>query len=274
MSTPQNQVITPSSGSAQQQPPMKVVIAIAHNGIFHASFALSLLDSVNTLVQSGRYSIVISPGKSSHVGLSRLASLGYNVLRGKDQKPFNGSDYDCVVFLDTDVVFSPISLIELIESTKIHPAVYGYYMMADAKHFAVVKDWDTNYFAEHGTFPFLESKDLQPYVDTFQAELEERKRLLDAGTLPAQLPPLSSPTFLPIRYGGLGFSAFRKEVLDQLPYPPFQYDLQKIKGKNGRPDMVDMCSEDVAFGKHAEDAGFTLMLNTRLRVGHEKNVTL
>jgi hypothetical protein len=39
-------------------------------------------------------------------------------------------------------------------------------------------------------------------------------------------------------------------------------------------ELVDMCSEDVAFCKNIEDAGFDIMLNTRLRVGHEKSVIL
>jgi hypothetical protein len=39
-------------------------------------------------------------------------------------------------------------------------------------------------------------------------------------------------------------------------------------------ELVDMCSEDVALCKNIEDAGFDIMVNTRLRVGHEKNVIL
>ena len=48
---------------------------------------------------------------------------------------------------------------------------------------------------------------------------------------------------------------------------------QRIRGKDG-VELVDMCSEDVAFCKNIEDAGFDIMLNTRLRVGHEKSVVL
>ena len=44
-----------------------------------------------------------------------------------------------------------------------------------------------------------------------------------------------------------------------------------MRDKNGL-ELVDMCSEDVAFCKNIEDAGFDIMLNTRLHVGHESRV--
>jgi hypothetical protein len=143
-------------------------------------------------------------------------------------------------------------------------------MMANNKQFAVVKNWDNDYFAENGTFLFLEPKDVEQQVARFQAELEERRRAMEAKE---ELKPLSIPEFLSVSYVGLGFFACRKEVLDALQYPYFNRELQHIQGKDG-VEMVDMCSEDVALCKNIQDAGYELMLNTRLRVGHEKSVIL
>jgi hypothetical protein len=199
-----------------------------------------------------------------------MQTLGLDVLRGKDQTPFNGSEYDVFVSVDSDVVFSPVQLIELIESTVVHPVVSGYYMMANNKHFAVVRDWNKSHFAEHGTFSFLEPKDVEADIKAFAAELEERKRAVEAKE---EMKPLSQPNFVKVSYAGLGFFACRKEVLDALSYPYFYRDLQRIRGKDGK-ELVDMCSEDVAFCKNVEDAGFDIMMNTRLRVGHEKSVVL
>jgi hypothetical protein len=85
--------------------------------------------------------------------------------------------------------------------------------------------------------------------------------------------PISEPKFMKVSYVGLGFFACRKEVLDKLQYPYFNSDLQHIKGENG-VDIVDMSSEDVSFCKNIQKAGYDIMLNTRLRVGHEKPIIL
>jgi len=237
---------------------------------FSQAFLVSWTETLVALLNAGRYEVMVSPGKSSFVSFARMQTLGLDVLRGKSQKPFNGAEYDVFVSIDSDVVFSPVQLIELIECTTIHPVVSGYYMMANNKQFAVVKDWNKGYFAEHGTFPFLEPKDVEQQVARFQAELEERRRAMEAKE---EMKPLSTPEFLSVSYVGLGFFACRKEVLDALQYPYFNRELQRIQGKNG-VEMVDMCSEDVALCKNIQDAGFELMLNTRLRVGHEKSVIL
>jgi hypothetical protein len=199
-----------------------------------------------------------------------MHTLGLDVLRGKSQKAFHNEAYDVFVSIDSDVVFSPIQLIELIECTKLHPVVSGYYMMQNNKDFAVVKEWSKSHFAEHGTFKFLQPKDTEEDMKKFSAELEERKKAEDEKRDPGQL---SNPNFLKVSYAGMGFFACRKEVLDALAYPFFNRELQRMRGKDG-VELVDMCSEDVAFCKNIEDAGFDIMLNTRLRVGHEKSVVL
>jgi hypothetical protein len=143
-------------------------------------------------------------------------------------------------------------------------------MMSNNKQFAVVKDWNKDYFAKNGTFQFMEPKETEEAVKKFANELEERKAAEEAKK---ELKPISEPDFTKVSYAGMGFFACRKEVLDDLSYPYFNRELQRIRGKDGL-EMVDMCSEDVAFCKNIEDAGYDIMLNTRLRVGHEKSVIL
>ena len=260
-----------SASSSAPAPAQKKKVIIGLPGDrFSQAFLLSWTETLVALLNSGRYEIIVSPGKSSFVSFARMQTLGLDVLRGKLQKPFNGADYDIFVSIDSDVVFSPVQLMELIECTAEHPVVSGYYMMANNKHFAVVKDWNKGHFAEHGTFSFMEPKDVEEDIKAFSAELEERKKAIDAKESPA---PLSSPNFVKASYVGLGFFACRKVVLDDLSYPYFNRELQRIRGKDG-VELVDMCSEDVAFCKNIEDAGYDIMLNTRLRVGHEKSVIL
>lgn len=267
-SDPKNEVVTPSDEKKEQKK-LRVIVGLPGDH-FSQSFLLAWTETIHALINTGRYEIIVSPGKSSFVSFARMHTLGLNVLRGKNQKPFNGEAYDVFLTIDSDVVFSPVQVVELIECTKIHPVVAGYYMMANNKQFAVVKDWNKEFFIKNGTFEFLEPKDVEPYVTRFQAELEQRKKDLEEKK---ELGSLSQPEFIKVSYAGLGFFACRKEVLDALQYPYFNRDLQRMRTKEG-VELVDMCSEDVAFCKNIEDAGFDIMLNTRLRVGHEKPIVL
>ena len=260
-----NEVITPS----EPQKKTRVIIGLPGDH-FSQSFLISWTQALHVLISSNRYDLIISPGKSSFVSFARMQTLGVDVRRGKNQKPFNGENYDVFVSIDSDVVFSASQLIELIECTKLHPVVSGYYMMSNNKQFAVVKDWNKDYFVKNGTFQFLEPKDTEEAVRKFSNELEERKADEEAKK---EVKPLSDPDFMKVSYAGMGFFACRKDVLDDLSYPYFNRELQRIRGKDGI-EMVDMCSEDVAFCKNIEDAGYDIMLNTRLRVGHEKAVIL
>ena len=267
----------PNSDSQSQQPQqqqqetkkLKVIIGLPGDH-FSQAFLLAWTNTIYTLVSSNRYDLKISPGKSSFVPFARMHTLGLDVLRGKAQKAFHNEPYDVFVSIDSDVVFSAVQLVELIECTKVHPVVSGYYMMQDNKNFAVVKEWNKSHFAEHGTFQFLQPKDVEADIKKFSAELDERKKAEEEKRDPG---PLSNPDFMKVSYAGMGFFACRKEVLDSLAYPFFNRELQRMRGKNGL-ELVDMCSEDVAFCKNIEDAGFDIMLNTRLRVGHEKSVVL
>jgi len=268
-----NEVITPTdSQPTQQESPKKSRVIIGLPGDhFSQAFLLSWTQALHVLISSNRYDIIVSPGKSSFVSFARMQTLGLDVRRGKNQKPFNGENYDVFVSIDSDVVFSPAQLIELIECTKLQPVVSGYYMMSNNKQFAVVKDWNKDYFSKNGTFQFLEPKDTEAAVKKFADEIEARKAAEEANK--ENLPPISEPEFMKVSYAGMGFFACRKEVLDDLSYPYFNRELQRIRSKDG-VEMVDMCSEDVAFCKNIEDAGYDIMLNTRLRVGHEKPMIL
>jgi hypothetical protein len=65
---------------------------------------------------------------SSFVPFARMKTLGLDVLRGSEQKPFDGNvNYDVWVTIDSDMFFIPEQIIELIEDTDKHPVVSGVY---------------------------------------------------------------------------------------------------------------------------------------------------
>ena len=226
----------------------KIVIGLPGSN-FSSKFLVSWTDTLYHLWSSGKYEVVISPGESSFVSFARMKTLGLDVLRGVEQKPFNGYDYDIFVTLDSDMQFTPNQFMQLLDNTKTYGAVAGYYMMDDNKHFAVVKDWDEEYFIKNGYFHFLTQDD----IDSWKTTNKKRFMLVD--------------------YVGLGFFACRKEVLDSLKYPYFHRKLESFTDTKGEK-IVCMCSEDVAFFKNMKKAGFNVFVDTELRIGHEKRVIL
>ncbi len=215
----------------------KVIIALPGR-TFSGGFMVNLLETVQTL-KSKNYTVMIINEYSSYVTYSRMKTLGLDVLRGADQKPFGGKvDYDVWVTIDSDIRFTPEQMIELIEDTNKYPVVSGLYRMEDLKHYACVKEWDTKYFKTNGSFEFMKSDE----------DIKDK--------------------YISVAYNGMGFFACRKGVIEKLKYPYFSYPLIEIDG------LRDTCSEDVSFCKNLTDAGFEITVNTTLRVGHEKTLVI
>lgn len=217
----------------------RVIIGLPGN-TFSQKFLISWTEALPVLFQ--KYKISISVGYSSFVSFARMQTFGYNTLNGKDQKPFQGQDYDVFVTLDSDIVFSPEQLIELIEKTDKYDVVSGYYMMANNKNLAVVKEWDTEYYSRAGSFQFLTPSDI-PSND-FQ-----------------------------VSYAGMGFMALTKKAMDSVEYPGFFHELVEFGGPDGRL-IRELVSEDVAFCRNLQKKGFSVTVIPSLRVGHEKSFVI
>jgi len=215
----------------------KVIIALPGR-TFSGGFMLNLLETVQTL-KSKNYNVMITNEYSSYVTYSRMKTLGLDVLRGADQKPFGGKiEYDVWVTVDSDIRFTPEQIIELIEDTNKYPVVSGLYRMEDLKHYACVKKWDVEHYITHGSFEFMKSDE----------EIKDK--------------------YISVAYNGMGFFACRKGVIEKLKYPYFSYPLVEIDG------LRETCSEDVSFCKNLTDAGFEIIVNTSLHVGHEKTLVI
>ena len=181
---------------------------------------------------------MISQQYSSVVHFARARCLGGDVLKGPDQKPFQGQvEYDAMLWIDSDMVFKPEDFFNILESP--HDVTAGIYMMEDLQHLAVVKDWDTEYFSKTGTFKFLSPPDLE-----------------------------NEPQYVPVSYAGMGWMLIRKGVLEDLKYPWFWSPLQQVG------ELVDMSSEDVALCKAMAAAGHQVYIDKTLRVGHQKNMII
>jgi hypothetical protein len=234
--------------NVQEQPKKRVIIGLPGRE-FSSETMLSLIRTLYVLWESNRYEVILAPGYSSHVALSRMRCMGLDNLRGVDQKPFNGMPYDTYVWIDSDIVWRPEQFMALLESADVHPVVAGLYRMADLTHYAVVRDWSTEFFCKHGTFEFLTAEMVKAWKD------ETKQRYMNTS------------------YSGMGFMAVKKEVLDAMEYPYFDAPLQEILTAEGKI-LKDICSEDVAFCKNIQKAGYQVYVDTDIVVGHQKALVI
>ena len=224
---------------------MKRVIVALPGRNYSGSFVMNWSQTLVELTKLG-YRITLVNEYSSFVPFSRMKTLGLDVLKGENQVPFDGKiDYDVWLTIDSDIIFTPDQVIELIKDTDKYPVVSGLYRMADLKHYAAVEKWDNEYFKKYGTFKFMDVEDTNKMEDQY----------------------------IEVAYNGMGFFACRKGVIESLKYPYFSYPLIEIETEDGNL-LRDMCSEDVAFCKNLKDAGFEIIVDKNLRVGHEKTLVI
>jgi hypothetical protein len=227
----------------------KIIIGVPGDN-FSSKYFISFVSILNYLWDTGKYDIVISPGVSSFVTFARMKTMGLDVMKGIDQKPFDGMDFDIFVTIDSDIVFSPQNFVELIDAVDTHDVVSGIYRMADLKNFAVVQKLDPNYFKEHSTYEYL----TQETIDKWKSENTDNK-------------------FMKVAYCGMGFMAISKDALSSLTYPYFHSELQELRGKDGKM-LRDLCSEDFAFCANLRKNNYDIHVIPTLRVGHIKPLVI
>jgi hypothetical protein len=226
----------------------KIVFALPGDN-FSSKFLIAWTATISKLWETRKYDIMISPATGSYVPFVRMSTLGLDVLRGQDQKPFNGQSFDIWITIDSDIVFTFEQVEKLIQATDEHPVVAGMYRMSDLVNYAFVKDWNETYFKANGTFQFIKPEE----IDIWKKETEFK--------------------YFPVVYSGMGFMAIRKEVFDKIRYPYFDSEVITLHTEDGKV-IRDICSEDVSFCKKITEAGYQIMVNTDIRVGHIKSLVI
>jgi hypothetical protein len=241
---PTSDAATTAPATVPPVPTKKIVFALPGDS-FSSRFLISWTATLSKLWETRKYDIIISPATGSFVPFVRMATLGLDVLRGQEQKPFDGQPFDVWITIDSDIVFTFEQIEKLIESTEEHPVVAGMYRMSDLVNYAFVKDWDETYFKANGTFQFIKPEEVAKWKEEMDVK------------------------YFPVVYSGMGFMAIRKEVFDNIKYPYFDSEVMTITTEDGKV-IRDICSEDVSFCKKITQAGYQIMVNTDIRVGHIK----
>ena len=225
------------------EPPKKNVIIAFPGKEFSGTFLMQWSESLLKLSQLG-YKIALTNDYSAYVPFTRMMTLGLDTMRGNEQKPFDGKiEYDVWVTIDSDVIFTPKHLIELIEDTDKYPVISGMYRMSNSKYIAAVREWNLAHFIKNGVYEFIDPETLDKDVKHHE-----------------------------VAYVGMGFMACTREVLEKIVYPYFNYPTEELEvdGKT----ISQVFSEDVSFSKRVTDAGYKIVINTDLRVGHEKKLIM
>ena len=140
---------------------MKKVIVAFPGREYSGDFLMVWSETLLALTKEG-YQVALVNQYSSFVPFARMKTLGLDVLRGKDQKPFDGKvDYDVWLTIDSDVIFTPKQVMEIIEDTDKYPVVSGMYRLG-ATHYSPVQEWDTEFFKKNGHFEFVTKDSIDP----------------------------------------------------------------------------------------------------------------
>ena len=191
------------------------------------------------LVQAGA-SIQISQDYSSMVNFARCKCLGANVLRGPDQKPWDGKlNYDYQLWIDSDIVFNTQKFWQILLMDKDIAA--GWYATEDGQTTSVAHWLEEDDFRNNGGVMNHETVE----------SIQKRRK------------PFT------VDYTGFGWLLIKNGVFEhtEMKYPWFAPKMQVFESG----EVQDMCGEDVSFCLDAKEAGFEIWCDPRVRVGHEKS---
>jgi hypothetical protein len=233
---------------------MKIVVCLPGRQ-YSGRFLVAWTQTFVGLMQKG-HQVIVSQKYSSMVHFARAMCLGGDVFAGPDQKPFQGQiDYDVMLWIDSDIIFTLEDVLALIESP--HNVTSGLYMMEDNKQLCAVAEWNDEHFLRTGSYQFLKKEDIERWSIEHRNENGE----------------LSDP-YYPCSYVGMGFLAIKKGVVEKVKYPWFYRPVYSITHPEIPHPVVDIHSEDVSFCKNIVEAGESIYVDTRVRVGHEKTMVL
>lgn len=259
----------------------KIVFCLPGRGCSY-TFLKAFVQLCFDLVQNGM-SIQISQDYSSMVNFARCKVLGANVTRGPWQEPWDGKlDYDWQLWIDSDIVFNTEKFWQLCDtavkdtpeekpfdkteyplwnasdeelagmdksdinvrrervrrlSTYVNPIVSGNYCTEDGRTMSCAHWLDAEDFVKNGGVMNHETVE----------SISKRRKVFSCD------------------YVGGGWLMISKGVFENMQYPWWPPKIQEFP--NG---IIDYCGEDVGVCLEAKKLGIDILVDPRVRVGHEK----
>lgn len=217
---------------------MKKIIFCFPGNNFSREFLISWTETLNYFLIRG-YSTNLSTHYDANIYYSRTKCLGVDVLRGINQKPFNGNvDYDYLFWIDSDIIFKPEDIEKLINHNK--DIISGCYIMRDNYNYPIVEEFDNDYFLKNSSYKFINRQELAIKKDIFD-----------------------------VAYVGFGFLCIKKGVFEALSYPYFEPVKMELNNV-----IKDYASEDVSWCIRVKKLGYKIYVDPTVKVGHQKTITL
>ena len=214
----------------------KTIIICCPGDCFSGKFIKCLTYLIKHLNTIG-FTVYFSGAYSRNIYEVRNKCMLGSPTKGSSQQPFNGMEYDYVLWIDNDIVFTPADF-DLVYKEDID-VMSGLYVMANDRQFAAVEYWDEDYFQKYGTFEFLNKEDIRTRYIPFKVE-----------------------------YVGFGFLLFKHGVFEQLQYPWFEPTYLEIKTSK------DFSMEDVTLCLKLKEKNIDIHVHPNVILGHEKTVEL
>ena len=219
----------------------KVVVFCLPGRSFTNNFLTSWSELLLWCINNGITPLMVNR-YSPNLYYVRNMCLGGNTVAGIHQKPFSGQvKYDYLMWIDSDVVFTPKQFVDLLEMNK--PIASGLYMMHDNVHYATVEEMNDDIYRKNGHYKFLTREDLKNKVGPF-----------------------------PVDYTGFGWMLIKQGVFEELEYPWFRPLWSDFSTET--TTIQEFCMEDVAFCKLVKEKGYPVWIHPNVIVGHEKMMIL
>lgn len=178
----------------------------------------------------------------SVVAWTRAQCLGAGSVIVGDAAPWgNRLEYDFIMWIDHDQVYEPEDFFKLLESP--HDVICGAYRAL------ATLDHPTECYPAWSKGSKIPFEPLTPTAVDAWAAKNGRYMCLDIT--------------------GMGWMLVRKGVFERIPSPWFSTDRLV-----NAPGVCDMSGEDAVFCRKLHTLGVDCMLDTCVRVGHEKRVVL
>ena len=175
----------------------------------------------------------LNQGISCNLYYVRSMCLKADFIKGKIQAPFNNKHYDFIMWIDSDQVWKPEQIGDLLIHNE--SIVSGYYL------------------CEGGKETICGNFDITNYKNTFLYTSWELKKL-----------PRNEKGLTEVGYTGFGFMLIKKGVFESIEYPWFE------PAFTVHDNIRDFSFEDVGFCHKAKQVGYKILVDVLIKVGHEK----
>lgn len=210
---------------------MKIVFCLPgkqYSGVFLKSWT----DLISRCMAKG-IETILSQRYSPNIYMARNFCLGGDIFRGKNQKPFQGFEYDYILWIDSDIICS-FSGFETLMSRNLD-FVCGLYKNTNIRDTTAVKEFSVQRLLSQEKPKFITSEEAEKETEPF-----------------------------PVSFCGLGFSLMKYGVLEKLKYPWFRPYWVSVG------DIFDFTTEDISICWMLKEMGVTTYVDPKVVVMHEK----